>query len=69
MAKRIVRMTLSGQGYKNFKVIMKRMGFSSEDLFLRYCVLNAVKSKMGKAQKKEAIKEIRKIKAAKSRRI
>ena len=69
MARKTVRMILSENGYKNFKAAMKRMGFSSEDLFLRYSVLNTIKPKVSKAQKKEVIKEIRRIKAAKSRRI
>jgi hypothetical protein len=62
MAKRSVKMTLSEKGYKRFKTLMKKMGFTNTDLFLRYCVLKAVKPKLSETQKKLAAKEMKLIK-------
>lgn len=58
----IVKMSLSGKGYKNFKSVMKKMGFADQNLFLRFCILKAIKPKLTKREKAAADKEIKLIK-------
>ena len=62
--KKSVKMTLSGNGVKRFKTAMKKMGFSDSDMFLRYCVLKAIRPKLSEAQKKQASKEMKLLKQA-----
>ena len=59
-----VKMELSPAAYKEFKTMMKKMGFSNEDAFVKYCVLKAIKPFAPKAQQKEVAAEITSIKAA-----
>ena len=57
-------MKLSDKGSKRFNTIMKKMGFSNSDLFLKYCVLNTIKSKVTESQKKQVLKEMKAVKEA-----
>ncbi len=45
-------MTLSGNEFKNFETIMKKMKFKDSDMFLKYCVLKTVRPKLTENQKK-----------------
>ncbi len=38
-----IAMTVSENGYKRFKMVMKKFGFKNEDMFLRYCTLTTFK--------------------------
>jgi hypothetical protein len=62
MAKNTIKMTLSDNGYKNFKIVMKKMKFSDEDMFLRYCVLHAAKAVANDKQIEEIIREMKLLK-------
>jgi hypothetical protein len=46
---------------------MKRMKFNNEDLFIKYCILNTIKTKAPASQKKQILKEIRMIKELKTK--
>ncbi|MBS3121841.1 hypothetical protein J4434_03080 [Candidatus Woesearchaeota archaeon] len=68
MAKKVVKMNLSSNGYKNFKKAMKKMKFKSKELFLKYCTLNTIKTIATSSQKKQIAKEMNLIKKAKPKR-
>jgi len=59
-----VKMELSAAAYKEFKTMMKKMGFSDEDAFVKYCVLKAIKPHAPKSQQKEVAAEISAIRVA-----
>lgn len=58
---KLVGIKLSKNGYKRFKATMKELGFSSEDSFLKYCVLKTIKPKSSPDVRKEIDKEIKRL--------
>jgi hypothetical protein len=58
----IVKMELSAHAYKEFKSMMKKMGYSDEDAFVKYCVLKTVKPYVPKAEQKDVAREIKALK-------
>ncbi len=66
MAKKRAIMTLSPKSMKKLEKVMKDMGFSNKGLFLRYCVLNTIKSKLSPSAKKQVMREMKLIKKANS---
>lgn len=59
----VVKMELSAQAHKEYKMMKRKMGYSDDDLFLKYCVLKAVKPFASERDKKDIAKEIRSIQA------
>jgi|GEM_PF-2802760 len=57
-----VKMELSAQAYKEFKSMMKKMGYSDEDAFVKYCVLKTIKPYVPKAEQKDVAREIAELK-------
>lgn len=53
-----VKMILSPSAYKEFKTVMKKMGFSDEDAFVKYCVLKTAKPYVPKSQQPDVAREI-----------
>jgi hypothetical protein len=54
----VVKMELSVSAYKEFKMMMKRIGYSDEDLFMKYCALKTIKPHASKADQKLIAQEI-----------
>jgi hypothetical protein len=63
----VVKMDLSAQSYKELKSMMKKMKYTNEDLFLKYCVLKTVKRYATKADQKLIAEEIVSIQRTKDR--
>ncbi len=57
-----VKMELTPAAYKEFTMMMKKMGFSDEDAFVKYCVLKTLKPAVVKSQQKDVAAEIAAIK-------
>ena len=57
-----VKMELSTRAYKEFKTMMKKMGFSDEDAFVKYCVLKTIKPYVPQSEKKDVTREITELK-------
>lgn len=53
-----VKMILSPSAYKEFKMIMKKTGFTDEDAFVKYCVLKVGKPFVPKSQQPDVAREI-----------
>jgi hypothetical protein len=60
----IIKMKISDNGHKKLQAMMKKMKFKDESLFLRYCVLNTIKTKVTEKQKKQVQKEMKLIKSS-----
>jgi hypothetical protein len=59
-----VKMELTPAAYKEFTMMMKKMGYSDEDAFVKYCVLKTIKPYVVKTQQKDVAAEIKAIQAA-----
>jgi hypothetical protein len=59
--KKKIVMTVSEKGYKNFQMIMKKLGFSNEDMFLNYCALSTIKRNLKKIKPDATISEKKRI--------
>jgi hypothetical protein len=57
MEKKRIVMTLSENGYKGFRLMMRKLGFSNEDLFMRYCAITVLKQNLKKINPKATPKE------------
>lgn len=53
-----VKMELTSAAHKEFKTMMKKVGYDDTDAFLKYCVLKTIKPYASKADQKLIAKEI-----------
>ena len=62
MTRKILKMSFSEQGYNNFKWAMKKLRFSDEEEFMKYCALNMIKTVADTSDKRLITKEMNMIK-------
>ncbi len=57
-----VKMFLSSSGYKRFVATRIKLGFKTDDVFLKYAVLKTILPKLTKDEQKDARAEMKRLK-------